>query len=279
MKQFKQVIQEGVYDPGIFKAFFLAGGPGSGKTYVTNRATGGMGLKLVNSDTRFERYLTKAGLSLKMPDKEAALRDPLRARAKQITGDAMDIYIRGRLGLVIDATGRDYNIISKQKSLLQMLGYDCYMIFVNTSLEVALERNRTRTRRVPEDITKKSWQAVQNNIGKFQTTFGRSNFIVVDNNNAREDILNKLWTRVRGLVRAPVRSIIAKRWMQIQLDIKKQDKLAQLTRDAIKQLDKDIKGRKDMKNPYSINPFLYQLKQQDPKAFMQLIKQRGLNVK
>jgi predicted kinase len=221
MKQFKSIIQEGLYDPGIFKAFFLAGGPGSGKTYVTNRATGGMGLKLVNSDIRFERYLTKAGLDLKMPDKESALRDPLRARAKQITGDAMDVYIRGRLGLVIDATGRDYNIISKQKSLLSMLGYDCYMIFVNTSLEVALERNRTRTRRVPEDITKKSWQAVQNNIGKFQTTFSRSNFIVVDNNNASEDILNKLWTRVRGLVRAPVKSIIAKRWMQQQLQLKR----------------------------------------------------------
>jgi shikimate kinase len=221
MKQFKQIIQEGVYDPGIFKAFFLAGGPGSGKTYVTHRSTGGMGLKLVNSDTRFERYLIKAGLSLKMPDKESALRDPLRAQAKKVTGDQMDRYIQGRLGIVIDATGRDYGIISRQKSLLQMLGYDCYMIFVNTSLEVALERNRIRTRRVPENITKKSWQAVQNNIGKFQTTFGRSNFIVVDNNNASEDILNKLWTRVRGLVRAPVRSIIAKRWMQMQLDLKK----------------------------------------------------------
>ena len=98
MKQFKQIIQEGVYDPGIFKAFFLAGGPGSGKTYVTNRATGGMGLKMVNSDIRFERYLQKAGLSLKMPDSEASARDPLRQRAKQITGDQMDRYIRGRLG-------------------------------------------------------------------------------------------------------------------------------------------------------------------------------------
>ena len=221
MKQFKSIIQEVIYDPGIFKAFFLAGGPGSGKTYVTNRATGGMGLKLVNSDTRFERYLTKAGLSLKMPDKEAAKRDPLRAQAKKVTGDQMDIYISGRLGLVIDATGRDYSIISRQKSLLQMLGYDCYMIFVNTSLEVSLERNRTRTRRVPEDITRKSWQAVQNNIGKFQTTFGRGNFIVVDNNNASENILTKLWTRVRGLVRTPVRNILAKRWMQQQLADKK----------------------------------------------------------
>ena len=221
MKQVKSIIQEGIYDPGIFKAFFLAGGPGSGKTYVTNMSTAGMGLKLVNSDTRFERYLTKAGLSLKMPDKEAAKRDPLRAQAKKVTGDQMDIYISGRLGLVIDATGRDYSIISRQKSLLQMLGYDCYMIFVNTSLEVSLERNRTRTRRVPEDITRKSWQAVQNNIGKFQTTFGRGNFIVVDNNNASENILTKLWTRVRGLVRTPVRNILAKRWMQQQLADKK----------------------------------------------------------
>jgi len=31
-KSFKeQYLQEGVYDPGIFKAYFLAGGPGSGK--------------------------------------------------------------------------------------------------------------------------------------------------------------------------------------------------------------------------------------------------------
>ena len=151
MKTFKHIIQEGVYDPGIFKAFFLAGGPGSGKSYVTNRTTAGMGLKLVNSDVRFEMYLKKAGLSLKMPDKEADARDPLRARAKQITGDQMDLYIRNRLGLVIDATGRDYDIINKQRSMLRMLGYDTYMMFVNTSLEVALQRNKTRTRTVPVD--------------------------------------------------------------------------------------------------------------------------------
>ena len=34
MKIFKSLkeeyLQEGVYDPGIFKAYFLAGGPGSG---------------------------------------------------------------------------------------------------------------------------------------------------------------------------------------------------------------------------------------------------------
>jgi len=221
MKQFKQIIQEGVYDPGIFKAFFLAGGPGSGKTYVTNRATGGMGLKMVNSDIRFERYLQKAGLSLKMPDSEASARDPLRQRAKQITGDQMDRYIRGRLGLVIDATGRDYDVINRQRSMLQMLGYDSYMIFVNTSLQVALERNRTRTRSVPEAITRKSWQTVQNNIGKFQNLFGRSNMIVVDNNNAKENELLNVYKEVRRLINVPVRNYVAKKWVERELQLKK----------------------------------------------------------
>ena len=221
MKQFKQIIQEGVYDPGIFKAFFLAGGPGSGKTYVTNRVTGGMGLKMVNSDIRFERYLQKAGLSLKMPDSEASARDPLRQRAKQITGDLMDRYIRGRLGLVIDATGRDYDVINRQRSMLQMLGYDSYMIFVNTSLQVALERNRTRTRSVPEAITRKSWQTVQNNIGKFQNLFGRSNMIVVDNNDAKENELLKVYKQVRRLINVPVRNYVAKKWIERELQLKK----------------------------------------------------------
>jgi predicted kinase len=221
MKQFKQIIQEGVYDPGIFKAFFLAGGPGSGKTYVTNRVTGGMGLKMVNSDIRFERYLQKAGLSLKMPDSEASARDPLRQRAKQITGDLMDRYIRGRLGLVIDATGRDYDVINRQRSMLQMLGYDSYMIFVNTSLQVALERNRTRTRSVPEAITRKSWQTVQNNIGKFQNLFGRSNMIVVDNNDAKENELLNVYKEVRRLINVPVRNYVAKKWIERELQLKK----------------------------------------------------------
>ena len=41
-KQF--LIKEGVYDPGIFKAYFLAGGPGSGKSFVTSSAFAGTGL-------------------------------------------------------------------------------------------------------------------------------------------------------------------------------------------------------------------------------------------
>ena len=168
MKKLNQILAEGVYDPGIFKAFFLAGGPGSGKTFVTQSAFAGTGLKIVNSDTLFERGLKKANLSLKMPESEAEFRDIIRQRAKSTAGTILDTYMRGRLGLVIDATGRDKNVIQRQHALLTNLGYDCFMIFVNTSLDVALQRNRNRPRSIPEYIVTKSWNGVQQNIGSFQ---------------------------------------------------------------------------------------------------------------
>ena len=63
-------LQEGVYDPNIYKAFFIAGGPGSGKSFVVRKTTGGLGMRIVNSDDIFEKLLDKEGLSLKMPESE-----------------------------------------------------------------------------------------------------------------------------------------------------------------------------------------------------------------
>ena len=223
MKTFDQVryLQEGLYDPNIFKAFFLAGGPGSGKTFVTRGAFGGTGLRVVNSDAAFENALKKNNLSLKMPDSEAEARDMLRARAKATTDKTMDLSIKGRLGMVIDGTGRDYDKINYQVSLLKQLGYDCYMIFVNTSLEVALERNRRRERTVPEYITKQSWTKVQSNIGKFQNLFGMDSMIIVDNSKDDRElttvVMGKVDKSVRRLLRNKVKSYTAKRWMASEI--------------------------------------------------------------
>ena len=100
MKAFYQLL-EGVYDPNIFKAFFMAGGPGSGKSYVAGKTTAGQGLKVVNSDDVFERYLKQARLSFEMPDAEKAQRDARRASAKAVTTKRQDNYIEGRLGMLL----------------------------------------------------------------------------------------------------------------------------------------------------------------------------------
>ena len=215
MKTFHE-LQEGLYDPNIFKAFFLAGGPGSGKSYVARKATGGSGLKSVNSDDAFEHMLKQAGLSLKMPPEETEPRDVVRDKAKGITTRIADNFIEGRLGLVIDGTGADADKILGQKARLDELGYDTYMIFVNTSLDVALQRNAERARSVPEPIVVKAWKDVQANIGKFSNMF-RGGFIVVDNNDAGEDIFKEVSKRVRGLLRRKVTNTRAKNWISMEM--------------------------------------------------------------
>ena len=215
MKTFYE-LQEGLYDPNIFKAFFLAGGPGSGKSYVARQATGGTGLKSINSDDAFEHLLNKAGMSLKMPPEETEPRDVVRGRAKELTVAKQKNYLDGRLGLIIDGTGKDVNKILGQKAKLDELGYDTYMIFVNTSLDVALQRNANRSRSIPEPIVVKSWKDVQANIGKFSNIF-RQGFIVVDNNDAGEDILKQVYKRVKGLLRKKVQNTRAKDWMASEL--------------------------------------------------------------
>jgi len=225
MKKLNQILREGVYDPGIFKAFFLAGGPGSGKTFVTRSAFGGTGLKTVNSDTALERGLKKGNLSLKMPDEEEYFRNIVRAKAKMTTATQLDTYVQGRLGLVIDATGRDINTISGQKSMLDVIGYDSYMIFVNTSLDVALERNKNRPRSIPEYIVKNSWNQVQRNIGTFQRIFSPNRMLIVDNNRSEKELvtltLNTAAKFIRGQLRTTPQNLQAKQWIANELQAKK----------------------------------------------------------
>ena len=219
MKTFRE-LQEGVYDPNIFKAFFLAGGPGSGKSYVARRTTGGMGLRVVNSDDAFESLLKTAGLSLKMPPEQEAPRAVVRGRAKELTAKRKGNYLEGRLGLIIDGTGREFDKIQSQARQLQELGYDTYMIFVNTSLDVALQRNAERPRSVPESIVIKSWKDVQANLGKFNNFFG-AGMIIVDNNDAGEDIFTQVFKRVQKLVKRKVQNTRAKNWIAMELSKKR----------------------------------------------------------
>jgi cytidylate kinase len=215
MKTFNE-LQEGLQDPNIFKAFFLAGGPGSGKSYVVRYSTGGTGLRVVNSDDVFEKYLKDAGLSMKMPPEEWEANQKERARAKKVTKNRRDNYVEGRIGMVIDGTGAKYDEIRQQKADLEAIGYDTHMIFVNTSLDVALERNAKRERTVPEDVAITSWKAVQGNLGKFSSLF-RGSFVPVDNNQADDDIEMSTFKEVRRLLKKKVTNTRAKSWIEMEM--------------------------------------------------------------
>lgn len=227
MKSYREWIQqlnEGVYDKGIFKAFFIAGAPGAGKTFVTNEVTTGMNLKYINSDDVFERNLQRANLGFDvhgMSDEEYEKAMEIREKSKKLANLKQQAALQGRLGLVIDGTGKDFDKIRKQADSLRSLGYDTYMIFVNVPLEVSLQRNQMRPRKVPEDIVRKSWEQVQSNMGKFQNYFSPEHFIVVDNTSADENVLGKVRRRIMGHINDPVENYIAKQWISSELEAKR----------------------------------------------------------
>ena len=251
MVKLKQLLTEGVFDKGILKAVFMAGGPGSGKSYVASQLFGipkkvnvsVSGLKTVNSDTEFEALLRKYGFETfgtgkldidKWPQEvfdaiaggdEDSETMTVRKKAKLLTKQRKKLYMEGRLGMIIDGTGHDYAKLKKEKDQLEKMGYDCYMVFVNTSLKVAKQRNKERARTLPEDILEKSWKDVQNNLGKFQGLFGR-NFAVVDNSKflKPEDAQKKfgMITKkyINKFIKEPIRNFIGKKWVQHNLTLR-----------------------------------------------------------
>ena len=252
MLKLMDLLTEGVYDKSILKAIFMAGGPGSGKSYVAKGLFGipdsmptstMYGLKVVNSDTEFEHYLRKFGFETvgsnkleldKWPkevwDQIGADTTPdnpnLRSYTKQLTALRRSGYEKNRLGMIIDGTARDFNKIAKEKQQLEKLGYDCYMVFVNTTLKVAQERNKNRARKLPSKLLANSWNQVQQNIGKFQGLF-KGNFKIVDNSKtmSEEDATKKFEKLVKQgvgkFIGKPIKNPRGKQWMKNQLVLKK----------------------------------------------------------
>jgi dephospho-CoA kinase len=216
MLKFSQYINEGVNDPAIFKAIFLAGGPGSGKSFIVGK-TGltSMGYKIVNSDDAFENAMKKAGMTMSPDNIFSPKGQEIRGKAKALTGKRQARYLEGRLGLVIDGTGKDPLKILKQAERLRELGYDTAMIFVNTDMDTALDRNRQRERQLPDKEVEEYWKAVQRNVGKFQRMFGKENFLVVDNStgkNYQKETL-RAYRDAQRFTKKPVENAKAKKWI------------------------------------------------------------------
>ena len=240
------LLNEGVNDPGIFKAVFLAGGPGSGKSYVASQLFGipekvnvsAFGLKMVNQDTELENFLKKYFGTVdidNMPDELfRQLTDPsdddysgMRTRTKELSKSKLKLYTQGRLGVIIDGTGHKYKAVKDERRDLLKLGYDTFMVFVNTSLDIAQKRNEERPRRLPANTVEHYWKEVQKNMAVFQGLFGNANFLLVDNNQhlspkAAQKKFNMLVGKgISKFIKRPIRNKQAKKWIEKQKLLKK----------------------------------------------------------
>ena len=243
--EFKETVMEGVYDPGIFKAFFLAGGAGSGKSYSAEKATGSAagkfewtadygkkfnpskvgpyGLKVVNSDEQLEYGLMQAQMHsdfTKYSDAETMEKERIRGDAKKKTQKREAAWVSGRLGLIIDGTAKHPNQLSPKIKALQTIGYDTYMIFVNTSLDIALQQNAGRKRRLTDEIVRLTWDEVQKNKQELANLFP-GGFIEIENNRAGEDVFRKAFVEIGKLMKKAPTSAIARAWISHELEQKK----------------------------------------------------------
>lgn len=259
LQEVMQHLEEGVDDPGILKMVFMAGGPGSGKSYKAAEVFGiqkmksdrgsfessfsATGLKVVNSDTMFVQLLKKHGISPKevgslwkelqkgisSQDYDKALKvfgpsdmkgkGGLRGDAKGLVNRMKQQFMNRRLGMIVDGTGHNYEKIKKQKEAAEAAGYDTYMVFVNTSLEVAIERDKNRDRTVGEKIVTNLWQECQNNLGRFQGLFGANNISIIDNT-IYGPPAKEVMKATRRFVSMPVKNRVGKQWIELQRKIK-----------------------------------------------------------
>lgn len=240
-KLFVELITEGVDDPGILKCIFLAGGPGSGKSYTAKEIFGvgksdissvsAGGLKVLSSDTAFEQALKKNGINPKdlanIKDNDPNFwayiageeGDSIRNKAKAVTQKQQAFYEAGRLGMIIDGTGDEVLKIRNKMKKAEELGYDCYMVFVNTSLEVAQKRNAERSRTLSPELVDTIWKQCQENMGHFQGMFG-NNFIIVDNTEY-QPISKSVQKQVDTFLRKPIQNPIGKKWILGARELKK----------------------------------------------------------
>lgn len=212
------VLNEGPNDPHIFKAIFLAGGPGSGKSYVANKLFAGTGLKMINSDIIYEYVMKKRNMPLDPETIFSPAGQATREYAKGISIRNEKSHLDGRLGLILDGTGKDLEKYRRTKKMLEELGYDCTMVFVNTSLEVAQQRNLQRERQIAPEQVEKMWRNVQENMMQFQQLFGVGHFYIVDSTNGVDNNPNFAQMRksIDRVINAPVRNRNATAWIAAQ---------------------------------------------------------------
>lgn len=198
-------ISEGVEDFGIFKAIFMAGSPGSGKSTVKHELFDGLGLKTVDADEVRAAYLRMG-----------------KAGDYDVYGDVVrrqrQSYMDRRLGIIMDTTAWWLPSVIDTTHELRNLGYDVAMVQVYTPLHQALDRVQTRAartgREVPEHEVVKRYEGLRNNTRDYINLFSDA-YWFVDNSGAHPKT-GLIKREVRDWLRQPPQNPVAQAWIAQQ---------------------------------------------------------------
>jgi predicted kinase len=193
------------------KVIFMAGGPGSGKSNVINQlGLKGQGFKVVNQDISLEWLMKNHGMPTDMREftpEQASEFGRLSAEARGIALKKRIKYQGEGDGVIIDGTGASLNVMKKNIQDFKDKGYDVQMIFVETSQETALSRNKARKERsLRTGIVIKTHDSVQANKEAYKELFGER-FAEVNTDNLKQgdvmpaDVVNKVNDFTSGYIK------------------------------------------------------------------------------
>lgn len=214
MRLFDFLLTEGINDKGIFKAVFMAGHPGSGKTWVLSKIKSGqVEPRWVNTDRLYiERdRLDKMAADSRFRDFAKNWNDGwtnIKGDVKRISKTQLALYINSVLPLAVDGTSNNRPVTIRRKGLLESYGYDTAMIFVKTSLETAIkraeEREKTIGRKVDKEFIKNAYEIIEDSKSYYRGKFDEWNEINNDEGELTEKVIKKAFLHMSNFYSRPI---------------------------------------------------------------------------
>jgi predicted ABC-type ATPase len=220
-------MQESIEDKGILKALFVIGIPGSGKSYTVKQMKGTISPRVVNTDIATEYAARKHNVPA-----NSANWPKFKDSAHRITKNALQGYINGMLPLFVDGTSNDVSNIQHRMGILKSLGYDVGVVYINTNLETAKARAKSRALDIGREVDVSFIEAVHKQSEE-NAAYLKSEveFFRVINNDGDSVLTDKemqdAFKAAQSFFAAPLQNIVGKRNLE-KLKAEKQKYLAPL---------------------------------------------------
>ena len=196
------------------KVIFMAGAPGAGKsTVIKGLDLLNQGFKIVNQDIALERLMKESGMPTdmrEMTSKDLSNFGKLSGQARRLAGEKKSKYTVQGEGMIIDGTGASLKVMEKSVKEFREAGYDAQMVFVETTMETAVTRNKARKERsLKTGIVKGTWEKVIANKQAYQNMFGER-FAAVKTDNIQyndampADLIKKLDSFTKGYIKGRI---------------------------------------------------------------------------
>lgn len=167
LNEILNTINESVLDKGIFKSVFVIGLPGAGKSTIIQKTNpSDIGAKIITIDKFYEHIVNKTKSSYSTPTfnkSEPQLKNSVR-------GEIFN-YINSVLPLIIDTTGSDSVTLLKRKKILNDIGYDTAMVYIDTNIQDVLNRLNKRPRKVDTSVIERMYKLLEINKIKYKNVF------------------------------------------------------------------------------------------------------------